>query len=676
VFKKTVTKPLPAGAETFTRKGERFARWKDRKGKTRTAPLTEGNDGSDCIVIESSRYVAKFRDGAGVVQVVPTGCRDEGAARRVLADLERRAELVRAGVLTPGENAVADHQAIPLDKHFDAFEQHLQAKGVTRVHKENTRRWLDRVASECRFLRLADLDLGAFERWLTERTAEGMSARNRNAHREALVGFGNWCVRAKRLTANPFRGVPKANQKADPRRQRRAMAEDELVKLLAVARERPLLDALTVRRGPRKGERYANVSPEVRDRLALLGRERALTYKTLVLTGLRKGELASLTAAHLHLDDDLPHLTLDAADEKNREGSAIPLRDDLAADLRAWLADKLRRLQEEARQAGAPIPARLPPDTPVFNVPAALVKILDRDLRLAGIPKRDDRGRTLDVHALRTTFGTLLSKGGVAPRTAQAAMRHSDIDLTMNVYTDPRLLDVGGALDVLPSLPLGGDRAAEPEAVRATGTDGERTRKFAPGFAPTQGKRGQTGSTAGKAERGSDSVGQAGTPATNASPVKGKGPLTAPVNGPHGVGVTGLEPATSWSRSKSRRGCIRSETSEPLTVYTNRDPFASMCGRLRTGAKNSGISAVGRRSAEEARKSCGSGTDSPARRRALVPKHKQAWMHSIRNLRPGLIHGPVDGVRAVAVLCCGTRAKPDSLSRIVNQILASAPAWA
>ncbi len=53
-------------------------------------------------------------------------------------------------------------------------------------------------------------------------------------------------------------------------------------------------------------------------------------------------------------------------------------------------------------------------------------------LRLAG--HRDRQGRR--------TGGTLLSKRGVAPRTAQAAMRHSTIDLTMNVYTDPKLLDL------------------------------------------------------------------------------------------------------------------------------------------------------------------------------------------------------------------------------------------
>src|SRR6516225_1062386 len=89
-----------------------------------------------------------------------------------------------------------------------------------------------------------------------------------------------------------------------------------------------------------------------------------------------------------------------------------------------------------------------------FHVPSTLLKSFNRDLKAAAIAKRDERGRTLDVHALRTTFGTLLSKGGVPLRTAQAAMRHSDPSLTANVYTDPRLLDISGALDALPSLPL------------------------------------------------------------------------------------------------------------------------------------------------------------------------------------------------------------------------------
>jgi hypothetical protein len=43
------------------------------------------------------------------------------------------------------------------------------------------------------------------------------------------------------------------------------------------------------------------------------------------------------------------------------------------------------------------------------------------------------------------------SKACLAPRVAMAAMRHSSLDLTMSVYTDPVLLDVGAAVDALPS---------------------------------------------------------------------------------------------------------------------------------------------------------------------------------------------------------------------------------
>ena len=537
VFKKQTTRSLPPGAEIIVRKGERLARWKDRQGKARTAPLTTGEDGSERIVTESPFYYAKYRDGAGIVRTVPTGCRDETAARQVLADLERKAELIRSGVITDAEAAIGNHQTTPLAHHLDAFDEHHQAKGVTKIHREDTGRYLRRLAAECAFGALADLRRESLEALACSANREGMSARTRNAYRNALVSFCNWCVETGRLAVNPFDSVSKANEKADPRRQRRAMTEPELVKLLAVARERPLIEALTVRKGPRKGERYADVRPEVRERLDLLGRERALIYKTLVLSGLRKAELSSLTVAHLNLDDPVPFASLDAADEKNREGNAIALRDDLAADLRDWLDDKLQRLQAEALASGAPIPARLPPDTKLFTVPSQLVKILDRDLVLAGIArrvkvngkwaidKRDDRGRSLDVHALRTTFGTLMSKGGVSPRTAQAAMRHSDIKLTMGVYTDPKLLDVRGALDALPLLSLPGEQP-EKETVRATGTDGE-VRTVAPTVAPTSDKRVQSLSFLGNPY----SSGVLDTVAVSGCPVKRKEPLTTAVSG-------------------------------------------------------------------------------------------------------------------------------------------------
>ena len=173
-----------------------------------------------------------------------------------------------------------------------------------------------------------------------------------------------------------------------------------------------------------------------------------------------------------HLDTGRPAFTLEARHEKNRQGAQIPLRADLAADIAAWLALRLKVTQEAAEAVRQPVPALLPADMPVFNIPRALRKVLDRDLAFAGIPKRDDRGRVVDVHSLRYTFCSHLAAAGVPLRTAQAAMRHSDPKLTANIYTDPALLDVNAALEALPEIPLSRPEDGHDEAASQSGETG------------------------------------------------------------------------------------------------------------------------------------------------------------------------------------------------------------
>jgi integrase len=551
VYRKTFTKPLPAGAEIIVRKGERLARCKDAKGKARTAPMV-GTDAAEPnrIIVSAGTYTAKYRDGNGIVIECSTGCRDQDAARRVLAEMERRAELVKAGVVTAAESAVAHHQSTPLSVHLAAYLDHLHAKGASKMHRDNVRRQLERLAAECSFSKLADLGRDALEKWLAAQAKADMGARTRNTYLAAGTAFCNWCIETRRLNFNPFASVARADERADCRRQRRALTEAELVRLLDVAQRRPLVEAMTVRRGKRKGQLAANIRDDVRRQLELLGRERALIYKTLVLTGLRRGELASLTVGQLELDGPLPCIVLDAADEKNRAGSTLPLRSDLAADLALWVKELAQRHSGDSGEFEGPlclpmttVPAEtgLPADAPLFNVPSGLIRILDRDLTLADIPKRDDRGRTIDVHAMRTSFCTMLAKGGVAPRTAMAAARHSDIALTMTVYTDPRALDIHAALDVLPALPLDGTDRQEQ---RATGTDG-RLHQLAPTLALKTGQRGKAGATADKmAGERRDRTAPA-TDAVNPWNVKENNPLTTAVNGLRDERAKGLEPSTS-----------------------------------------------------------------------------------------------------------------------------------
>ena len=252
----------------------------------------------------------------------------------------------------------------------------------------------------------------------------------------------------------------------------------------------------------------------------------------------------------LEFDGPVPYVVLEVADKKSRRGAEIPLRSDLAADIRQWLAEKLQTVQSEARQRGEPIPARLPADTPVFRVPAGLVRILNRDLKLAGIPKRDERGRTVDVHATRYSFGTLLSKGGVPPRTAQAAMRHSTIDLTMNTYTDPKLLDVHGALDVLPDLPVD---SGESTRQMATGTVGASA-EFAPGFAPKADRSGKSRSTRDNRQNSRPAKRSQAADDVSACGDKRNNPLTTAVNGLQEVERRRIELPTSALRTQRSPG--------------------------------------------------------------------------------------------------------------------------
>jgi len=471
IFRKTYAKPLPEAAEVFTRRGKKMARWTDGRGRTQTAPLASDRQR---VVLESEVWYARYRDVDGVEQRRSTRCRDEQAARHVLANMLAKAEKVRSGVLTPEASQAAGHASRPLPEHFADYLAYLKAKTVrgrkvSAEHLYNVDNQLARLADECGFRRIGDITRQRVIRWMNKRSdCEGMAPRTINTHRAALVAFCNWAVKDKRLANNPLNGLPKADE-SEVRRQRRALSPQEIAALLDAAASRPLQAARTIRRGKNKGKRLAKVRAKERARLERLGRERALIYKTMIYTGLRKGELASLTVASLHLDAQSPYAELSATKAKSGRGARIPIRADLAEDLRNHLAEKLsehrRRTLAEKRTE---YPNALPGSMPVFNVPRDFIRVFDRDLKGAGIPKTDQQGRTVDIHCLRHTFATMLSQAGVAPRLAQELLRHSDIRLTMNTYTHLQLVDTSGAVEALPNIH---DSRSGDEAAKRTGTD-------------------------------------------------------------------------------------------------------------------------------------------------------------------------------------------------------------
>jgi len=260
----------------------------------------------------------------------------------------------------------------------------------------------------------------------------------------------------------------KLNAKTDKRRPRRPLDVTEL---------RWLLD--TTRRGPKRAD--------------MTGPERAMLYRLAVETGLRSSELASLTRSSFRLDGEVPTVTVQASYSKRRRDDVLPLRPNTATDLREFLAHTpplakafhmppatnvvtklLRPDLATARQAWINDADTIPgePGKPngrgrneaTPNRPGASderrrceatpsVPSEERQRREASsfLSYVDAHGRYADFHALRHTTGTLLAAGEVNPKTAQSLMRHSDINLTMSLYTHTLAGQETAAIATLPN---------------------------------------------------------------------------------------------------------------------------------------------------------------------------------------------------------------------------------
>ena len=408
-----------------------FIRYVDVNGHR----VPKGTPGARKVKERSTNWFGQYKDANGDRKRVPL-CTDKTAARQMLSDMVKDVERGKAGLVDP----YAEHRKETMDAHVEAYTGHLRHKGVSAKHLAETRRRLKAVLTGCEIRTLADLKLEPVERFLSLLADQKASARTRNTYRTSAKAFSKWCLKTRRLGEDPLVSLEAAT--GPTKRRRRALTEDELSRLLKTAKERPLIEAKLIRRGERKGKAVANVRPEVREQLERLGHERSLMYKVMVLTGLRRGELAALEARHLHLEGHRPAIKLPGSATKNGEDASLPLREDLAAELAKWVRDTGRKAADL-----------------VFTVPVELVKILKRDLKHAGIDYRDEHGRTVDVHALRHTTATYLAKAKVSPRVAQQFMRHSDIKLTMQTYTDVKLLDEAEALAALPALRPADDKS-------------------------------------------------------------------------------------------------------------------------------------------------------------------------------------------------------------------------
>ena len=77
------------------------------------------------------------------------------------------------------------------------------------------------------------------------------------------------------------------------------------------------------------------------------------------------------------------------------------------------------------------------------------MRVFDRLLEAAGIDRVDASGRKLDIHALRHSFASRLSRTNAGLVQAQRLLGHSDPKLTAQIYTHLDVEDLRSAIDGL-----------------------------------------------------------------------------------------------------------------------------------------------------------------------------------------------------------------------------------
>ena len=413
LVKRRRTMPIPPEAEIIERGGMPHARWVTARGKVKAMPL---NRRGDRVVQESRRWYVRLWDKDANRWREWRAYIDKRASTAKEIEIVKRIERGEVGLIDP----FGQGRRLPLAKHLDDFAEYLEDKGNTPDHVDRTVARCRRVFDLIGAATVTGVTAGNVEACLADLRRGGLSPSSSNHYLRALRNFMRWMIRDRRIREDPLIGMTLLKvTAADRKRRRRNLTDEEMASLVAAAN--------------RSAEPFMGLS----------GPDRSMLYLMAANTGLRAGELASLTPESFHLNGSRSTVRCAAGYTKNREEAVLPLRSDLVAALRRWLA---------AKPAGRPV---WPGAWAGERRGAEMIRV---DLTAADVEYEDDSGRVADFHALRHTFISNLARAGVHPRNAQALARHSTIDLTMNVYTHVAMGDLHNDVESLPDLPGSGKK--------------------------------------------------------------------------------------------------------------------------------------------------------------------------------------------------------------------------
>ena len=212
------------------------------------------------------------------------------------------------------------------------------------------------------------------------------------------------------------------------------MSETEIERFIAAVHKDDSANDKFLRR------RRGNIYPMRRARQRI---PQAPFFIAFLTIGARYGELRQVRWSDVDLDERLMYLR--AENTKAGRARTIPMLAELVSELRS-----LRELHTRihGRAVSGQDHVFLSPEGSVWSQPTNnLGRVFRRTLKTAGIDRVDDRGFRLDVHSLRHTYGTRLSRWEVGLTQAQKLLGHSTPVLTAKVYTHLEVEDLRATMD-------------------------------------------------------------------------------------------------------------------------------------------------------------------------------------------------------------------------------------
>lgn len=388
----------------------------------------------------AKRWTVQIRcaDGRLIERVAFT---DRAASQQLAAQMVREIERKEMGL----HDRFAGARRTPLSQHLDAFLLAMQNGTLAKRRRSKpTDNYRERVRRRLEYLfrllgasRIEHLVQAEVEKVLADRVAAGWSDKTRDDHAALLRQFGGWLVDDDRASVNPFHRLRPTRTEASATFRRHALTVAELEALIGAAEVRGV-------------QEYAKVNPyataEHIEDLRRKGAERAVFYQVAAYTGLRRAELCALVWDDVQLGPE-PAIEVRAGTTKTKRRARL--------ELPAWLGDLLQQVRaRRAAVLGGPPPAteRVFVATSYRHVTEQLRldAVFARIGRVDGRRVVTDAGKVIDLHALRGTLATLAAEVGMPVKLLQQHMRHSDVRITMEVYTQVRSVAMREHVELLP----------------------------------------------------------------------------------------------------------------------------------------------------------------------------------------------------------------------------------